>query len=395
MGASAIGPDLLLKSSEQPGWEVRPSRAPDWAWSAARACGVTRLADITHLDTLGVPVFQAVRPWGKALSVHQGKGLTPEAARIGALMEAVESHQAEVFDAPCRTVPFLELPESERAAAASDFACADDFAPADDEPIGWTPAKGLHTGAILWVPFDSVSLDYTRVAEECLDRSSNGLGAGRTMAFAAVAALLEVIERDAFAVWARKPPAARTGDRVSVGSIPFDWFARLIERIDAAGLKLSIFRLATLTELPAFLCEIRETVGLGCVRSWIGAACRLSAEGALVSCVTEAAQCRLTMISGVRDDLEPECWSAGFQGTDQLASPMPGHLRALSWCDIVDCQDRAEPRNVRDLARELERAGYPLASFIDLSPPDAKVSVAKVFVPGLAAFGRGRRTAGH
>ena len=48
----------------------------------AEACGVTRLADVTDLDRLGVPVFQAVRPWGLSLSVHQGKGLTSESAQM-------------------------------------------------------------------------------------------------------------------------------------------------------------------------------------------------------------------------------------------------------------------------------------------------------------------------
>ena len=55
------------------------------------ACGVSRVADLTFLDVLNLPVCQAVRPWSRALSVHQGKGLTRRDACLGALMEAVES----------------------------------------------------------------------------------------------------------------------------------------------------------------------------------------------------------------------------------------------------------------------------------------------------------------
>mgnify|MGYP006149433749 FL=1 len=36
---------------------------------AARALGVTRLADVTGLDRIGIPVFQAVRPLSLSLSV--------------------------------------------------------------------------------------------------------------------------------------------------------------------------------------------------------------------------------------------------------------------------------------------------------------------------------------
>ena len=67
----------------------------DRAAAAAAQCGVTRLADITRLDRLGLPVWQAVRPAGKALSVHQGKGSSPIAAKVGALCEAIECHCAE------------------------------------------------------------------------------------------------------------------------------------------------------------------------------------------------------------------------------------------------------------------------------------------------------------
>jgi len=44
------------------------------ARGAAAAAGVTRLAEITGLDLVGIPVFQAIRPAGRSLSVHQGKG---------------------------------------------------------------------------------------------------------------------------------------------------------------------------------------------------------------------------------------------------------------------------------------------------------------------------------
>jgi len=52
------------------------------------AFGVTRLADITRLDRIGIPTYQAIRPSSRSLSVSQGKGLTPEAAKVSAAMES-------------------------------------------------------------------------------------------------------------------------------------------------------------------------------------------------------------------------------------------------------------------------------------------------------------------
>ena len=69
------------------------------ALRAAEKAGVTRLADVTRLDRLGLPVWQAVRPMSRAVSVHQGKGATDADAKVGALLEGVESHAAETFEA--------------------------------------------------------------------------------------------------------------------------------------------------------------------------------------------------------------------------------------------------------------------------------------------------------
>ena len=65
-----------------------------------RAAGITRLADLTGLDTLGIPVFAAIRPMGRSLSTQQGKGLTPLAAKISALMESLETWTAERVAGP-------------------------------------------------------------------------------------------------------------------------------------------------------------------------------------------------------------------------------------------------------------------------------------------------------
>jgi len=50
------------------------------------ALGITRVANVTGLDHVGVPTWMAVRPLALSLSVSQGKGLTHDLARISALM---------------------------------------------------------------------------------------------------------------------------------------------------------------------------------------------------------------------------------------------------------------------------------------------------------------------
>ncbi len=63
--------------------------------------GITRVADITDLDRIGIPVFSSIRPTaeGGAISVYNGrKGATPAEARVSAMMEGIERYSAEVHD---------------------------------------------------------------------------------------------------------------------------------------------------------------------------------------------------------------------------------------------------------------------------------------------------------
>src|SRR5215218_5721937 len=65
-----------------------------------RPAGITRLADVTGLDWIGVPVYQAIRPRSRLLAVSQGKGLTRAQAQVSALMESLEGFHAEDVTLP-------------------------------------------------------------------------------------------------------------------------------------------------------------------------------------------------------------------------------------------------------------------------------------------------------
>src|SRR3954470_19537040 len=100
-------------------------------WPSRRACsaedtlrrvrpwfetfGITRLARVTLLDLVGIPVWTAVRPNSRTLSVSQGKGLDDDAARASAAMEALELAVAEHPLAPVVFASADELAMAGRA----------------------------------------------------------------------------------------------------------------------------------------------------------------------------------------------------------------------------------------------------------------------------------------
>ncbi len=364
------------------------------ARAAAALSGVTRLADVTHLDRLGVPVFQAIRPWSRALSVHQGKGLDADEARLGALMEAVESFQAETFAGEEINCAFWSLPADERAPKLSDFAGDRRRPPPAAEPVGWTSARTVIGDRRLWVPVDVVSLDLTRDPSSRFDRTSAGLAAHFDHEAACRSALLEVIERDAVSRWRGLDIVARTNSGVDLDTIPFAWWRCLQGRLAEAGLMAAAYVAPAVIDAPVFVWELIEpaagALGRGAV---FGSACRTDPEDALRAALLEAVQSRLTEIVGARDDIPLPPDRPVEPGPFGFGLPPANGMRQAAWSDIAGEFGGGE-RCAEDLARALAAAGYGPAAIVDLSPSDGGAAVVKAVAPGLAAGRRSRRAPG-
>jgi ribosomal protein S12 methylthiotransferase accessory factor len=358
----------------------------------ARACGVTRLADVTRLDALGVHVFQAVRPLGKTVAVHQGKGLAAPEAMIGALMEAVECDHAERFEGETLLSAFAALPKRERPETLGDFAADRAHPPGEDEPLRWVESRRIVDGRRLWIPFEGVSLDLGRPGHLRLERSSVGLAARYDFEGAVLKGLQEVIERDAEQAWMALPIEHRTCDRLEAGTVPYPWFRDLRARIAQAGLKLAVYQLPAAVVVPVILTELFEPGAAGCLRRRaFGLACRATPEGALMASLTEAAQARLTAISGVRDDIlyepAPRPEADGFG----VGLPPPAQIMPRPWGQVEACAAASPGATSADLARALARSGFPDAAVTNLSSAASGAIVVKVTAPGLGAFRRTRR----
>ena len=73
--------------------------------------GITRIANVTGLDRIGIPVVMVCRPNSRSIAVSQGKGLDLDAARASGLMELVENYHAERIDLPLRLATLQSLQE--------------------------------------------------------------------------------------------------------------------------------------------------------------------------------------------------------------------------------------------------------------------------------------------
>jgi ribosomal protein S12 methylthiotransferase accessory factor len=354
---------------------------------ASRSCGVTRLADITRLDRLGLPVWQAIRPAGRALSVHQGKGASPLSAKIGALCEAIESHCGETAPADGPRAAFRSLGAGERAPALSDYSRSRSLPLPHRRPIQWCLGRDLVSGSVHYLPHDLVSLDFVSRGETCFDRSSSGLGAGASEADALQTSLSELVERDAVGEWERLTPIRRMLSAVAPDSISFEWFRGWRGRLLELGLALRLFAPASVTGMPVFLCWVEGDEQFGpAYRRFAGSGAHGNPEIALFKAVAEAFQSRLTFIAAARDDMLPSHYVASHGRLAQSMPPLPPGFRAREWREI-----RPGPPSADALAEALLRAGYRQIVVKRLDPGTSGVIVTKAFVPGLGSATRERR----
>jgi len=350
----------------------------------AAACGVTRLAEITRLDRVGLPVWQAVRPLGRALSVHQGKGISDADARLGACMEAIESDHAERFVGNGPFCRFTELPTASRAPQLSDFAGGP--ATPGDVSCRWAEVADHAGGGTLMVPEALISLDLTRDLASGFERSSAGLACGTTLDDAVPAALREVIERDAFAEWREAGPWHATASAIDPGTVPFDWFAEWHDRLAAQDIAVRCYAVPALTGTPVFACELndqrRRERGL---RVMHGIGCHHDAEIALFRALAEAIQGRATMIAGARDDITLSDHAVVPPGTVMAAFGLPPPTGGLAWR-----ADQGHDGGAAALIARLIDAGYRQIGICVLGEPQGLV-VVKAVVPGLGSLVRRRR----
>ncbi len=350
--------------------------------------GITRLADVTGLDHLGVPVAVCCRPNARALAVSQGKGLTRARAFAGALVESIETWHAER--------PALPERRAAPAAVAGDprFLDLGWLRPPrgsrlrPDLPIPWVPGRELGSGREILVPAELVELDTTPRADPgrgCFTRSTSGLAASRTPAEAALHALFELVERDAVTLWSLRDPLARALTRLDLAGVWHPALAELLERLRAAGMLVAAWDVSSELGVPVCFCHLlAEEPGPHDPGGWeFGSACRADPEEALLAALLEAIQARLTQITGSRDDIGRERYQPIDPATltrhrALLRRPGRRPLPKPAWDPRLPASDQ--------LARLVDRlAEHGLAKpvLVDLSRPEIGIPVVKLLVPGL------------
>jgi YcaO-like protein with predicted kinase domain len=352
--------------------------------------GVTRLARLTGLDEVGIPVWAAIRPNAATLAVSQGKGVDDDAAAASAMMEAIEVATAERRDLPhLRLSPSAMATSGRRAALLTELLRLGASPPAPDESIDWIEGFDLIDDSPVWVPLDAVRLGEDAVRARYW-QSTDGLASGNVLWEAAFHGLCERVERDALMLWSLAGDA-EVGPRCRD---PRDFddpeLAALVAKIEAAGLRLRLFDISTDVAIPVCFAAISPPLDSDPAR-WrhfdlqSGSGCHPDPARAAIRAVTEAAQSRLTAISGARDDFDPGDYRARI-ALDLLpfaeAEPLP----------CTPAAGTVEPADyIGHIVRCLKAIGVGSAIVVPIEPGERGFAVAKAIVSDLETIPGARR----
>ena len=360
--------------------------------------GITRIAETTFLDRIGIPSTNVFVPNSRDLiGVYAGKGVTRDLAVVSGLMEALERQICAAGEIERFLTPVKRIRQ-----------CM------DVENLGWIGSDDevecvwgteLLTGAQIAVPLALVQCPRSG-PRHFAHTSTNGLASGNNPVEALYHALFELCERHLWSevhvlahMWPRSL-RARTAD---LSDRPDDPIAsevvvlpdapiigELVTKIANAGLGFRLLCYA-LRNWPIAMqaCiidsegdELFYHLGMGC--SW-------SPLHAAIRAITEAAQVRLGDISGSREDLK----RAGNGAVGFEHGRRPGNFPAGRWyfdgpvaqrVALDELPDRSNidmTQELRMLLDVLKDFGERCVAYVDLSPNDAPISVARVIAPSL------------
>jgi len=365
--------------------------------------GVTRVAEVTGLDNVGIPNFTTVRPRdrGEGISYYNGKGLTRAAAHAGALMEAIERYSGERCDLP---VFYGDRAEMERQGPTIDpgeiiVPRAMEYRP--ELRLEWVEGFDLLSQRPTYLPLNAVIWPYEPPAGRPMlyDSGTNGLASGNTLEEALCHALCEVIERDASAVSDASldlaPAVAHVLLQLGLAAPEGDSSARaarfplidlktlprralaLVRKLERAGLLVYLRDVTSTAGIATLDCAIVERRLDGRHLAHGGTGTHPDARVAATRALTEAAQSRVGHIQGGREDLSRIVGVPPVFDPDELY----GRGTVRHFLSIASTQHSNIDDDIRFLLRRLSDDGFTQVVAVNLTRPEVRVPVVRVVVP--------------
>jgi len=406
----------------------------------AYSIGVTRVADITHLDVLRIPNYSAVLPGSiDNIWVYSGKGPTHKHAKASALMESIERYSALAsnfrYDGNNR-VSTGSMNEMIMRHGRGNVLHVDDVVEAvsfnynDHMPMDFIECYDIMNRNYVYVPAGLILTRYDLIADKSgkvnpfLYSHTNGLAAGNTIEEAIVQGLCEVIERDAVSIaelrssvlayhrlksiitrlnsQGIKVKDISSDDyvddpdiypKVDLTSVENKYARFLISRFEREGIPLLVKDITSDTGIPTFIATSIQWITDDYAYMAEGHGTHPNKDVALIRAVTEVAQTRAANIQGARDDLRRMRYDVS-KSAEHRAWQFMHSSRKIDYSSIPTYEHDDVLDDIEFILSRLRTVGLDKVVVADLTHDRTKVPVVRVIVPGLETFKVSRSVVG-
>ena len=349
-----------------------------------KTAGITRIADITDLDRIGLPIYTAIRPTAEdgAVSIYGGKGIAKDHARASAMMEGFERYSAERQDSDETKIATVEeISELGEFINPESLNLPKDFKKQnlDSMKLEWSTAKDIISDKEYFIPTNAIYHPYIHgnECESLFKSNTNGLASGNVLEEAILHGIFEVIERDAWSIFEL---THKNYAQIDLNSIESDIVNETIDKFESIAASAD----DTVTRDAGLL-----TLGMGT---------HLDPEVAILRALTEVAQSRATQINGAREDTVRADFAreAGYERMKRINKYyFRDEDEKIALSSIENKSATSITKDLEIVKDELIGNDIDKILYYDLTRPELDVSVVRVIIPEMELFALDPSRAGY
>ena len=372
---------------------IAPSKTIEINENKLKVAGITRIADITDLDRIGIPIYTAIRPTAEdgAVSIYGGKGITKDHAKASAMMEGFERYSAERQD--CDETIIAKLSEIEEFGEYVDpksLNLPSEFEKKDisDLSLEWSKSKDIISNKEYYIPTNAIYHPYISKddSQNLFKSNTNGLASGNILEEAILHGIFEVIERDAWSIFEL---THKNYAQIDISSIENEIIIDIIEKFESEGIKIKLMDFTADIKIPTIAASADDTITKDAGLLTLGMGTHLDPEVAILRALTEVAQSRATQINGAREDTVRADFAreAGYERMKRINKfYFRDEEEQIKLSDIENKSTSSITRDIEIVKDELVSNDIQKILYSNLTRPELDVSVVRVVIPEMELY---------
>ena len=381
---------------------IAPKKTIEINEDKLKTAGITRIADITDLDRIGLPIYTAIRPTAEdgAVSIYGGKGISRDHAKASAMMEGFERYSAERQNDDETIVATLEeISKKGDYINPKTLNLPKEFEKEDisDLNLEWCISHDIISDKDYFIPANAIYHPYIHdtSTKNLFKSNTNGLASGNVLEEAILHGIFEVIERDAWSIFEL---THKNYSQIDLNSIESDIVNDTIDKFESEGIKIKLMDFTADINVPTIAASADDTVTKDAGLLTLGMGTHLDPEVAILRALTEVAQSRATQINGAREDTVRADFAreAGYERMKRINKYyFKDEETKIDLSDIENKSTTSITEDIEIVKDELMANDIEKILYTDLTRPELDISVVRVIIPEMEIYAIDQSRAGY